>query len=112
MGSKSEKAKAPRYSAEQFLDRTIEPEATEAPFDVIAKRYLRIRLDGHVWLRLGAHVAHRGDMTFTREHVIEAGHFKEIFGRDLEPLSRVDGKGTVFCCDLGKRVMVVRLRGG
>ena len=94
----------------EFLDATAEPEAdagATAPFFIIADRFVRIDVDGTVWIRRGAAVAYRGDLKFGRERLIQ-GDGKGL-GRACAPLARVHGKGRLFCAYEGKHTVILRV---
>jgi uncharacterized protein (AIM24 family) len=94
----------------QFLDATLEPDASSGQagaFSVVAKRFLRIDVDGAVWIKRGSAVAYRGILHFGRERVIQ-GDGRGV-ARECVPLARVTGKGHLICADEGKRSVVLRV---
>jgi uncharacterized protein (AIM24 family) len=94
-----------------FLRATAERVAPGERFANESGRTLRIDVDGSVWLKPGAAIAYRGDITFERLHTIGAPSLKEAVLRESAPLVRARGKGRLYCGRHGARVGVVRLSG-
>jgi uncharacterized protein (AIM24 family) len=72
---------------------------------------LRIDVDGGVWLKPGAAIAYRGDITFDRQRVLDAPSLKSALLRETAPLVRATGKGRLFCAHHGSHVFAVTLSG-
>ena len=97
-------------SLECFIHDTSEKEAA-GRFERETDRILRIDLDGGVWLKPGAAVAHRGDISFERLRTLDAASITGAALRELSPLVRACGRGRVHCANHGRHVQIVRLAG-
>jgi uncharacterized protein (AIM24 family) len=95
---------------EKFIKKTSEPDETGEVFEVVDKRFLRIGVDGHVWIKSGTAIAYRGEMHFIRERVIGAD--VKMLAREFTPLVKATGAGQLYCSDQGKRNLVLHLGGG
>jgi uncharacterized protein (AIM24 family) len=95
---------------EEFIKATSEPPRSGETFEVVEKRFLRIRVDGYVWIKSGSAIAYRGDLKFTRERVLGADI--KMLAREFTPLVKAEGSGQLYISDLGKRNVVLRLQGG
>ena len=102
-------ATAPSGRNLQFRENSLEPDDNEGPFFVVNKRFLRIDVDGETWIRRGSVIAHRGDLVFRRERVIQ-GDLRGLC-REFAPLARVTGRGRMFCAAEGKRAVVLQVMG-
>lgn len=74
-------------------------------------RTLRIDLDGSVWIKPGAAIAYRGDVTFDRRPTIGAASIDDAVLREAVPLVRAAGKGLLYCGHRGAHVGVAQLAG-
>ena len=74
-------------------------------------RMLRIDVDGSVWLKPGAAIAHRGELTFERRPTLGAESVGDAVLRETAPLVRATGQGRLYCGGRGLFVRVVRLDG-
>jgi uncharacterized protein (AIM24 family) len=90
-----------------FIDETLEPEGAGEKFSVVAKRFLRVVVDDSLWVKLGAVIAFHGDFKIRREGVLQARH--GIIAREYAPIAKVEGKGTLYCGDEGKRSKILYL---
>jgi uncharacterized protein (AIM24 family) len=99
------------YSVGQFVRTSVENKNVDERFAIESERMLRIDVDGDVWLRPGAAIAYRGDITFTRRPTTEATSFGDAAFRELTPLVRATGRGRLYCGHEGTIVRVTRLAG-
>jgi uncharacterized protein (AIM24 family) len=80
-------------------------------FTLESARILRVDVDGGVWMKPGAAIAHRGELTFERPPTLGAASLDEAVMREVAPLVRVSGRGRLFCADRASRVSVVDVDG-
>jgi uncharacterized protein (AIM24 family) len=73
---------------------------------------VRINVDGRALIKLGARIAHYGDIKFNRLPPLKAKGISEKLLRMVTPLVSVEGKGVVYCARQGWRVCIVTLSGG
>jgi uncharacterized protein (AIM24 family) len=74
-----------------------------------SERVLRIDLNGGVWIKPGAAIAHRGDITFTRLPTAAAPSLRAAAMREAAPLVRASGTGLLYCAHRGAHVHVITL---
>lgn len=97
---------------EQFLAATAEAEEAELGFREETSRILEARIDGRIWARLGAMVAYRGEVSFERAGVLDKGlakALKEKMSGENAPLMTVEGTGSVYLADGGRKITVLGL---
>lgn len=99
------------HSLDDFVESTAEQHAPTGPFAVESERMLRIDVDGRVFLKAGAAIAHRGEIVFERVATLEAGSLKEAALREMAPLVSARGRGRLYCAHHGAHVRLVTLRG-
>jgi uncharacterized protein (AIM24 family) len=80
-------------------------------FALESPRVLRIDVSGSVWIKPGASLAYRGEMSFERRPTLGADGLEEAALRELEPVVRATGRGHLYCGWQGCRIQVVHLRG-
>jgi uncharacterized protein (AIM24 family) len=80
-------------------------------FTIESWRILRVDVNGGVWIKPGAAIAHRGELTFERLPTLGAASIDEAVKREMAPLVRVSGRGRLFCADRASRVSVVEVDG-
>jgi uncharacterized protein (AIM24 family) len=95
----------------QFLRDTGALHDEAAGFVNESARTLRIDVDGGVWLKPGAAIAYRGEITFERLATLDASSFQDVVMRETAPLVRAVGRGRLYCGHHGSHVRVVRLAG-
>lgn len=98
-------------SLTRFIVDTTETEDPRTSFDRQSARLLRIDVDGAVWLKPGAAIAYRGDLSFERLPTAGAHSMQEAAVRELNPLVRARGRGRLFCGHHGCHVHVIELAG-
>jgi uncharacterized protein (AIM24 family) len=101
-----------RYSIGDFIQSTGERDLGQGTFELERDRLLEVNLDGMVWIKRGGMVAYTGDITFTREGVLEHGLGKlvkkSLTGEGVS-LTKAEGKGKLYPADAGKKVSVLKL---
>jgi uncharacterized protein (AIM24 family) len=98
-------------SLEAWLAETREQDAPGDRFEVESARVLRIDVDGGVWLKPGAAIAYRGDLSFERLPTIDADSLTAAALRELAPLVRATGRGRLYCGHHGWHVRIIELTG-
>jgi uncharacterized protein (AIM24 family) len=105
----------PRVEAVQslrdFLAETRAQQPQGPVFENETARTLRVDVDGCVWLKPGAAIAYRGDLTFERLPILRAESVMDAVLRETAPLVRAVGKGRLYCGHHGAHLRTVQLRG-
>ena len=60
-----------RYSIAEFVERSAQRDRGQGLFELESERLLEVNVDGMFWMKMGAMVAYRGDVRFTREKILE-----------------------------------------
>jgi len=81
------------------------------PFQAESERMLRIDVDGGVWLKPGAAIAYRGDLSFERLPTVGAESLTDVATRELTPLVRAVGRGRLYCGHQAAFVRLLRIAG-
>ena len=103
-----------RRSLEDFVERTAEQDRGHGLFELESRYMLEVNLDGMVWTKMGSMVAYDGDITFTREGILEHGVgklLKKAVSGEGTKLTKATGKGKLYLADSGKEVQIVQLQG-
>lgn len=101
-----------RYSLSAFVEKTRDRDLNQGLFELESERMLDINLAGEVWIKMGAMVAYTGNVKFEREGMLEQGIgnlLKKAVSGEGTKLTRVKGKGSVFCADSGKKITILQL---
>ncbi len=104
---------ASSYGIADFVRRTTQRDRGQGVFELESERILELNLDGMLWMKLGAMVAYHGDVRFTRERVMEHGlgkMLKRALSGESTPLAKVEGRGTVYLADRGKKIIILELQ--
>jgi uncharacterized protein (AIM24 family) len=105
----------PRVEAVQslrdFLAETRAQQPQGPVFENETARTLRVDVDGCVWLKPGAAIAYRGDLTFERLPILRGESVMDAVLRETAPLVRAVGKGRLYCGHHGAHLRTVQLRG-
>ncbi|MGD9903396.1 MAG: AIM24 family protein [Vicinamibacterales bacterium] len=101
----------PAATLDAFVAATRELPDTGARFECESARALRIEVDGEVWLKPGAAIAYRGELTFERRPTLDADDAVDAILREAAPLVRAVGRGRLHCAHHGGHVRVVELAG-
>ena len=75
---------------------------------------LEVNLRGQVWTKLGSMIGYTGDITFTREGMINHGvgqMLKKAMTGEGATLMKMDGRGSVYLAVRGKRITILNLAG-
>ena len=103
-----------RYDLEAFVQATAQKDRNEGVFELESDRMLEVNLkNSMVWTKLGAMVAYRGNLKFTREGVLEQGIgnlLKKMVSAEGARLTKVEGTGKLYAADYGKKVTIIQLR--
>jgi uncharacterized protein (AIM24 family) len=101
-------------SVQEFLQASVQRDATSEAFELESPHMLEARVSGRVWAKVGAMVATTGDITFTRQGLAEQGLGtllkKAMTGEGMQ-LMKVEGQGRVYLADRGKKIKLLRLAG-
>ena len=73
-------------SLDRFFAETGARRAPNNSFECESERMLRIEVDGDIWLKPGAAIAHRGTLHFERRHTLDAGSMTDAMLRETAPL--------------------------
>lgn len=101
----------PAQTLEAFLDATRASGEPGPSFVCESARTLRIDVDGHVWLKPGAAVAHRGDLRFERRATLDAEGPVDALLREAAPLVQAHGRGRLYCAHHAAHVRLLALAG-
>jgi len=101
-----------KEKASPFADFPHDTGSAEGKFVKASERIVRINVDGRALVKLGAGIAHYGDIKFNRLPPLKAKGISEKLLSMVTPLVSVEGKGVVYCARQGWRVRIVRLTGG
>jgi len=103
-----------RYDLEAFVQAAEQKDRNEGVFELESERMLEVNLNNSmVWTKLGAMVAYRGNLKFTREGIFEQGIgnlLKKMVSADGARLTKVEGTGKLYAADYGKKITVIQLR--
>ena len=72
---------------------------------------VRMEVDGSAWIKPGAAIAYRGRIRFERLATIDAPTARDAVFRELAPLVRAVGRGTLYCGHHGAHLLTRRLAG-
>jgi uncharacterized protein (AIM24 family) len=103
-----------RYSLEEFIQQTAQQELNQGAFELESDRMLEVNLNGTVWMKMGAMVAYRGRIKFTREGIFEQGLgnlLKKAVSGEGARLTKGEGQGKMYLADRGKKISIIRLDG-
>lgn len=101
-----------RYSLQGFLEKTRDRDLNQGLFELETERMLDINLNGEVWTKMGAMIAYTGDVRFEREGILSRGVgnlLKKAVSGEGTSLTKVSGRGSVFCADAGKKITILQL---
>lgn len=102
-----------RYSVDAFLERTAQQDRGQGLFELETQRMLEVNLNGTIWMKMGAMVAYRGGIKFTREGFLEQGIgnlLKKAVSGEGARLSKAEGTGQLYLADAGKKITVLELK--
>ena len=103
-----------RYSIEEFVSQTKQKDQGQGTFELETERLLELNLNGSMWTKMGSMVSYRGNVKFTREGILEQGFgnlLKKAVSGEGTSLTKVEGQGTVYLADSGKKITLLNLQG-
>lgn len=103
-----------RYTLAEFVQATAQNDAAAEAFELENPHLLEVNLHGRVWTKVGAMIAYLGQVTFTREGILEHGVgtlLKRMVSGEGTALMKVEGQGRVYLADKGKKVRILYLNG-
>lgn len=103
-----------RYSLQEFVQQTAQQELNQGTFELESDRMLEVNLNGLVWMKMGAMVAYRGQVKFTREGMLEHGLgnlLKKAVSGEGARLTKGEGTGKMYLADRGKKISIIQLGG-
>ncbi len=103
-----------RYSLSEFVNTTAQEDQDQGLFELESDRFLEVNLNGTIWMKMGAMVAYRGNVKFTREGILEqgiGGLLKKAVSGEGAQLTKGEGRGKVYLADSGKKISILHLNG-
>ena len=101
-----------RYSIREFVSRSSQKDRGEGLFELESDRILEINMNGMVWTKMGSMISYDGDITFTREAILEHGAgrmLKKFITGEGTKLTKAQGSGTLYLADMGKKIIILNL---
>jgi len=101
-----------KYTVASFVERFSQKDRGHGEFEMESDRVLEVNLSGEVWMKMGAMVAYKGDIKFSREGVFDQGIgtlFKRSISGEGSPLTKAVGSGKLYLADGGKKITVITL---
>ena len=102
----------PTHTLQDFLNQTAERDKPGAVFELENPKMLEAHVNGAIWSKPGAVIAHRGDLTFHREGMAENGigtALLKMVAGEMAPLTKIQGQGLCYLADKAKNVTILRL---
>ncbi|MBU0483962.1 MAG: AIM24 family protein [Proteobacteria bacterium] len=106
-------SKPGRYSLEEFVKKTSRQDKGQSPFELENEHLLEVNLKTRVWTKAGSMISYKGEITFTREGVLEQGMgnlLKKTVSGEGGRLTKAEGRGILYLADNGKRISILNLR--
>ncbi len=103
-----------RYSLQEFVTQTAQQDRGQGVFELESDRMLEVNLNGMAWMKMGAMIAYRGQIKFTREGILEQGIgnlLKKAVSGEGARLSKAEGNGKMYLADQGKKISIIQLSG-
>lgn len=103
-----------RYSLQEFVTQTAQQDRGQGVFELESDRMLEVNLNGMAWMKMGAMIAYRGNIKFTREGILEQGIgnlLKKAVSGEGARLSKAEGQGQMYLADEGKKISIIELNG-
>lgn len=101
------------YSIAEFVKKMAQDDSESDPFELENPYMLELNLSGRVWTKVGSMIAYTGDVTFTREKMLEHGFgklLKRMATGEGSSLMKVEGKGRVYIAEQGKKIQILHLK--
>ena len=102
------------YSISDFIDATSCESGSDQPFELVSPYLLQLNLRETAWAKMGSMIGYRGRIKFKRERILEHGAnkmLKKVISGEGAHLMRMDGKGTIFLADYGKKIAILNMAG-
>ena len=102
------------YTIQEFLTATAQRDEARGRFELENPHLLEVNLDGQIRAKIGAMIGYVGDVSFTREGMLEHGLgtlLKKAVSGEGMTLMKVAGKGRVYLADKGKKIRILQLQG-
>lgn len=103
-----------RYSLQDFVAQTSQQDLNQGVFELESDRMLEVNVNGLIWIKMGAMVAYRGQVKFTREGIFDQGIgnlLKKALSREGTRLTKAEGHGKMYLADSGKKISIIHLQG-
>ncbi len=101
------------HTLADFVQATAQQDAEADPFELENPHLLEVNLNGRVWTKVGAMIAYIGNVTFTREGMLEHGvgtMLKRMVSGEGAALMKAEGQGRVYLAEKGKKVRILHLQ--
>jgi uncharacterized protein (AIM24 family) len=101
-------------SVQDFLQQSVQRDHGNEAFELENPHLLEVKVDGRVWAKAGSMVAQTGNVSFTRQGILEQGLgtlLKKAISGEGMALMKVEGQGRVYLADAGKKIRLLRLNG-
>ncbi|MDH3348255.1 MAG: AIM24 family protein [Desulfobulbaceae bacterium] len=105
---------AAEYSISEFVEATSKEGASEHEFELVSPYLLQVNLKEKAWAKMGSMISYRGGVKFSRERVMEHGvnkMLKKVISGEGAHLMKMNGRGTVFLADHGKKIAILNIEG-
>ncbi len=101
------------YTIDEFITATAQRDEARGKFELENAHLLEVNLDGRIRAKVGSMIGYTGNVTFTREGIMEQGLSnllkKAVSGEGMS-LMKVEGKGRVYLAEKGKKVRILQLQ--
>ena len=101
------------YSINEFINKMAQDEGEADPFELENPYMLELNLNGRVWAKTGSMIAYTGEVTFTREKMLEQGVgklLKRMATGEGTSLMKIEGQGRVYIAEQGKKIQILHLK--
>jgi uncharacterized protein (AIM24 family) len=101
-----------KYSLKEFLSNTAQRDETSEVFELENPHLLEVKLQSHVWAKIGTMIAYNGKVAFKRQGLMAkgiGGLLKKAITGEGMALMRMDGEGRVYLADGGKKIQILYL---
>jgi uncharacterized protein (AIM24 family) len=100
------------FTLPDFVQSTAQQDSQTDLFQLENPHMLEVNLSGRVWTKVGAMIAYVGEVSFTREGLLEHGvgkMLKRMVSGEGTSLMKAEGRGRVYLADRGKKVRILHL---
>ena len=112
--ARDDRTTRPSYTVQEWLSKTAEADRPGDVFELESSKMLEVKVRARIWSKLGAMVAYKGNLSFTREGMLEGGVMKALVRavtREMSPLAKIEGQGVCYLADQEKEISIIRLDG-